>query len=140
MTYTPDAADVGYYLRATASYDDGEGSGRMAVATTASTVTVTAADPLLAEYDSNRNGMFDRSEVIAAINRYLDGVAGITRPDVIAVIRTGTWAAKCEEFPRLYGQEDICKEHHLTRRSGAYVAIEEPEPGPAGSTHAGRPG
>ena len=35
MTYTPVAADVGYYLRATASYTDGHGSGKTAMGTTA---------------------------------------------------------------------------------------------------------
>ena len=84
MTYTPVPADVGYYLRATVMYTDGLGSGKMEMATTASMVT--AADPLLAEYDTNKNGTIERSEVIAAINRYLDGEAGITRPEVIAVI------------------------------------------------------
>ena len=52
MTYTPVAADEGYYLRATASYTDGEGSGKSADAMTASRVTVTAADPLLVKYDA----------------------------------------------------------------------------------------
>ena len=31
MTYTPVEADEGYYLRATASYTDGHGSGKMAM-------------------------------------------------------------------------------------------------------------
>ena len=43
-------------------------------------------DPLIARYDANNNGMIDRSEVIAAINDYLDGAAGITRADVIRLI------------------------------------------------------
>ena len=30
MTYTPVEADEGYYLKATASYTDGHGSGKMA--------------------------------------------------------------------------------------------------------------
>ena len=53
MTYTPVEADEGYYLKATASYTDGHDSGKMAMATTTSMVTV--ADPLLAEYDDNNN-------------------------------------------------------------------------------------
>ena len=37
-TYTPQAADVGHYLRATAAYTDGEGSGKSARATTTNRV------------------------------------------------------------------------------------------------------
>ena len=86
MSYTPVITDEGYYLRATASYDDGEGAGKTAMGTTTSPVPVTVADPLLAEYDIDDSGRIERTEVIAAINRYLDGEAGITRADVIAVI------------------------------------------------------
>ena len=85
MTYTPVAADVGYYLKATASYTDDHDSGKTAMATTTSTVTA-AADPLLVKYDGNKNGMIEKSEVIAAIGRYFDGEAGVTRAEVIAVI------------------------------------------------------
>ena len=54
MTYTPVEADEGYYLKATASYTDGHGSDKMAMATTTSMVPV--ADPLLTKYDTNGNG------------------------------------------------------------------------------------
>ena len=37
-TYEPGTGDVGYYLRATASYDDGEGNGKSAMATSANGV------------------------------------------------------------------------------------------------------
>ena len=84
MSYTPMEADEDYYLRATASYDDGHGSGKMAMATTTSTVT--AADPLLVKYDTSDNGEFERGEVIAAITRYLNEEEGVTRSDVIEVI------------------------------------------------------
>ena len=61
MAYTPVEADEDYYLRATASYTDGHGSGKTkSMETTASVVTATAADPLLAEYDDNNNGMIDK--------------------------------------------------------------------------------
>ena len=46
----------------------------------------TAEDLLVVRYDANGNGMIERSEVIAAINDYLDGVAGITRSGVIRLI------------------------------------------------------
>ena len=41
------------------------------------------SDPVFDRYDANKNGKMERSEVIAAINDYLDGAAGITRADVI---------------------------------------------------------
>ena len=34
-TYTPTSDDVGYYLRATVTYKDGEGDGKSAMATSA---------------------------------------------------------------------------------------------------------
>ena len=83
MTYTP-VDDEDYFVRATASYNDGDGDGKMAMGTTTSMVT--AADPLLAEYDIDDSGEFERSEVIAAITRYLNGEEGVTRSDVIEVI------------------------------------------------------
>ena len=84
MTYTPVEADEGYYLKATASYTDGHGSDKMAMATTTSMVPV--ADPLLVKYDGNNNGMIERSEVIAAIARYFDEEAGVTRAEMIALV------------------------------------------------------
>ena len=81
--YTPTAEDATKYIKARAMYADPEGANKVADSDPA---MVTVADPLLAEYDANSNGTIERSEVIAAINRYLDGEAGITRADVIAVI------------------------------------------------------
>ena len=80
---------MGYYLRATASYTDGDGSGKTAMGTTASPVTVTAADPLLDKYDNNDDGMIDRGEAIAAIRQVTSLTRGSTSPgtEVIAVIR-----------------------------------------------------
>ena len=83
-SYTPVEDDAGMYLKATASYTDGEGSGKMAMATTTSMVT--AGDPLLTKYDTNGDQTIDKGEVIAAIHRYFGGEAGITRAEVIAVI------------------------------------------------------
>ena len=91
MSYTPMTADVGYYLRATVMYTDGHGPGKAAMETTTSMVTA-AADPLLVKYeipseDGEIDGKIDRREAIAAIRRYLAGEAGVTRAEVIAVIR-----------------------------------------------------
>ena len=48
---------------------------------------VSIGDPLVITYDTNRNGIIDRSEVIAAINDYLFGEGyPITRADVIRLI------------------------------------------------------
>ncbi len=84
MTYTPMADDVGYYLKATAMYDDGEGVGKSAYAMSASAVV---ADDPLAKFDTNQNGVIERGEVIAAINLYLAGGDGApTRAEVIMLI------------------------------------------------------
>ena len=84
MTYTPvEADDVGYYLRATASYTDGENIGKMAMKTTTSTVT--AADPLLDKYDPDGDGI-DRGDVIRAIGRYFADEPGVTRRQIIDLI------------------------------------------------------
>ena len=85
-TYTPVEADVGMYLRATASYTDGEGSGKTAMATTENAVAA-AGDPLVNRYDANKNGEIEKSEVITAINEYLDGAEGApSKADVIKLI------------------------------------------------------
>ena len=81
--YTPVVADIGSYLKATASYTDGLGPEQSAMATTTSKVA--AADPLLVKYDRNGDGI-DRGDVIAAITRYLGGDADVTRPEVIDLI------------------------------------------------------
>ena len=85
-SYTPVDDDTGKYLQASVSYTDGEGSGKTAMAPTASTVTVTAANPLLVMYDREGDGI-DRGDVIAAIRRYFADAADVPRTDVIAVIR-----------------------------------------------------
>ena len=84
-SYTPAAGDVGKYLRATAMYTDGEGSGKDAEQVSANAVT--AGDPLITKYDANSNGEIEKSEVITAINDYLDGGQGApTKADVIKLI------------------------------------------------------
>ena len=49
--------------------------------------TQTSGDPLFDRYDTNGNGTIERGEVIAAIRDYLQGAAGITRANVIRLIR-----------------------------------------------------
>ena len=70
-TYTPMAADEGYYLRATANYDDGHGSDKMAYGTT--TAAVAAGIPAnLAKFDTSGDGEIDRAEVLAAFDSYFE--------------------------------------------------------------------
>ena len=85
-SYTPVDADAGMYLKATASYTDGHGTGKSASAATASAVT--DGDPLVARYDVNGNGTIEKGEVIAAINDYLFGDAdqAISKAEVIRLI------------------------------------------------------
>ena len=80
--YTPVAADEGNYLRATASYTDGEGSGKSAQGI--SDNLVTAGDPLLNRYDVNKNGLIDRDEVLQAVVDYFNNI--ITRDEVLGVV------------------------------------------------------
>ena len=83
-SYTPVDADVGHYLRATASYTDVHGPGKSAAAVTAGAVI--ARDPLIARYDVNKNGVIEKREVIRAISDYFSGVEGLTKADVIRLI------------------------------------------------------
>ena len=85
MSYTPTPMDVGYHLRATATYTDPLGSGKTARAVSDSMTTV---DPLIVRYDTNSNGLIERNEVIKAITDYLfgEGNTVISKSDVIKLI------------------------------------------------------
>ena len=85
-TYTPMAADEGYYLRATANYDDGHGSDKMAYGTT--TAAVAAGIPAdLAKFDTSGNGGIEKGEVLDAIDDYLDGGEGApTKQEILDLI------------------------------------------------------
>ena len=72
--YTVMDDDAGYYLRATAMYDDGEGIGKMASKET-KMVTVTDVDEQEPEdpverYDVNNNGRIDKDELAAGVFDY----------------------------------------------------------------------
>ena len=83
--YTPVEADEGHHLRATASYTDGEGAGKTAMATT--TTILTAADQLFANYDTNTNDVIDKTELITAIEDYLGfGTGEISKLELIRLI------------------------------------------------------
>ena len=82
-SYTPVATDVGYYLKITATYTDGHGSGKSLMAVAEKPVP----DPLVVRYDDNGDRMVQKGEVIAAINDYLEGGAGApSKADVIRLI------------------------------------------------------
>ena len=86
MSYTPTSMDVGYHLRATATYTDLLGSGKTVRAV--SDYAMTAVDPLVARYDANANGTIEKGEVIKAINDYLfgEGDEAISKAEVIELI------------------------------------------------------
>ena len=85
MSYTPTPMDVGYHLRATATYTDPLGSGKTARAVSDS---MTAVDPLIVRYDANGNGLIERNEVIKAITDYIfgEGDEAISKAEVIELI------------------------------------------------------
>ena len=87
-TYTAMAGDVGYYLRVSVTYTDGQGSGKMAMsAMTAKVVAVGAVDPLITRYAGD-DGVLQKSEMIDAINDHVfgDGDDRISKDDMIKVI------------------------------------------------------
>ena len=88
-TYTVMPDDVGYYLRVSVTYTDGQGSGKTATSamTTAKVLAADAVDPLVARYAGD-DGVLQKSEVIAAIIDYQGKVEGITKAFVIGLIIT----------------------------------------------------
>ena len=86
--YMVAAGDTGHYLRVMATYTDAVGTDMdMEYSMPTMMVVAEAEDTLFAEYDANRNGQIDKSEVIKAINDYLFGEVGIiSKADVIRLI------------------------------------------------------
>ena len=80
-SYTPVAADDGKHLRVTASYSDGRGSGKSAVATTTNLVVMRAAGP----GDANNDGMVDKGEMIEAFRAYV--ADPVSKTQIIAIFR-----------------------------------------------------
>ena len=78
--YTVMDDDQGYYLRATAVYTDGEGSGKSAREVSANAVAAEGTgDPLLAKYDTSGNGKIDLDEALGAVATYF----AISRSDAL---------------------------------------------------------
>ena len=83
--YTPAVGDAGYYLRAKVTYTDKHRSGNNAEATASNAVAASNEGRLLAAHDANNNNMIDKSEVVAAIEDYIQH-GTITKDDVVALI------------------------------------------------------
>ena len=83
--YTVMDYDAGYYLRATAMYDDGEGMGKMASEKTMR-VGAEAGDTLLDRYDANDNDEIDLDEVFKAIDDYFDFDDRLTLAEIYELV------------------------------------------------------
>ena len=82
-SYTPVDADGGMYVRAMVTYTDDFGSGQTAES---EGVMVSPADAILAEHDTDVNGMIDRDEAIAALTSYLTDDGTVDRAEAIEVL------------------------------------------------------
>ena len=80
--YAPVDADAGYYLRATASYDDAHGPDKSASAALGGAV---AALTIAERYDANGDGAIGRSEALQAAADYRAGA--ISYEEALAVAR-----------------------------------------------------
>ena len=87
--YMVTEGDIGYYLRVMATYTDAVGMD-MDMEDSMPTLMVAPVGggdhPLVTRFDYNRNGQIDKSDVVDAINAYLDEVEGISKTDVIDLI------------------------------------------------------
>ena len=82
-SYTPADADVGKRLRATASYTDGHGSGKSAMAESDNAVSTTPTT-VAGGYDADGSGTIDRAEVGQAVRDFIG--RQIEHDDVLQVI------------------------------------------------------
>ena len=83
--YTVMDDDAGYYLRATATYTDGEGAGKMASEKTIM-VGAEVVDTLFGRYDANDNNKIDLDEVFKAIDDYFDYADRLTLEEVYEIV------------------------------------------------------
>ena len=85
-SYTPVAADdvVGYYLRATVRYTDGESSGKSAMDETDNMVTSepVEGDPLLTEYDPDSDGVIERADMRRAVTNFFGSSPTLTTAEM----------------------------------------------------------
>ena len=85
-SYTPVEADASMYIKVMATYTDAEGSGKTAESPSVMVQLEAAPMTLLERYDADDNGQIDKSEVVKAINDYLDGEGDLAKADVITII------------------------------------------------------
>ena len=83
--YTVMNDDAGHYLRATATYNDGEDTGKMKDATTMM-VGGEAVDPLLAEYDPNGDGAIVRVDMLRAVGKFFADPPELTRAEMLRLV------------------------------------------------------
>ena len=83
-SYTPEASDEGMYLRATASYTDGEGSGKSATSESTGMVAAAAApvDSLLVEYDPNDDGTIEKVDMRRAVANFFGASPTLTKAEM----------------------------------------------------------
>ena len=79
--YTVMDDDAGHYLRATATYTDGEGMGKMASEETIM-VGTEPEDPLLAEYDPNGDGVIEKADMRKAVGKFFKDPPDLTREEM----------------------------------------------------------
>ena len=85
--YTPLEADVGKILRATASYTDGEDSGKSAKATSANPVTAAdTRDLLLVEYDPDGDGEIEKADMRRAVVKFFADPPTLTRAEMRSLV------------------------------------------------------
>ena len=84
-SYTPAAADGGYYLRATVTYTDKNRSGMIAysMATDAVTDELSVEGDLLDRYDADESGHIDLTEVNNAIDDYFDDLISLANVNTV---------------------------------------------------------
>ena len=81
--YTVMDDDAGYYLRATATYTDGEGSGKSEDAVTANAVAAgDARDTLLVEYDPDNDGVIERADMRRAVGNFFGQQSTLSRSEM----------------------------------------------------------
>ena len=83
-SYTPVEADENMYLRATAMYTDGHGSGKSESMVSANAVIPTTGNSVADGYDANSDGEIDRTEVGQAVRDFIG--RQIEHDDVVQVI------------------------------------------------------
>ena len=80
--YTVMDDDAGHYLRATATYTDGEGMGKMASEETMMVGADDAGDQLLAEYDPNGDGVIEKADMRKAVAKFFKDPPDLTREEM----------------------------------------------------------